>query len=240
VNILRENILNFRHTSECGKWKPVRNSRCQSLLQKSDSSLRQELCSYGRNGTKSKDVLLILQECYPDYKPKYETPGWWYVPTEDILGRVCKKCNLLGVRMRTADPRYITHADDGNRRDVIIPMSTVRELIRLKEQFDEAVATIWLTTTDMGFALTDKQHMLLCPKDVREGKVIDRYLAPAISRFAIDIQTEETCQPTSDRAEEELRREIVNLHQRCSQGAQSNHRCKDRDRRICSHCSTFL
>jgi hypothetical protein len=39
------------------------------------------------------------------------------------------------------------------------------------------VATIWLTTTDMGFALTDEQHMLLCPKDAREGKVIDRYLA---------------------------------------------------------------
>jgi hypothetical protein len=93
-------------------------------------------------------------------------------------------------------------------------MSTVRELICLKEQFDEAAATIWLTTTDMGFALTDEQHMLLCPKDVREGKVIDRYLAPAISRFAIDIQTEEKCQPTSDRAADEIRREIVNLHQR--------------------------
>jgi hypothetical protein len=75
-------------------------------------------------------------------------------------------------------------------------------------------ATIWLTTTDMGFALTDEQHMLLCPEDVREGKVIDRHLAPAISRFAIDIETVKKCQPTSDRAEDELRREIVNLHQR--------------------------
>jgi hypothetical protein len=116
--------------------------------------------------------------------------------------------------MRTADPRYITHADDGNRGGVIITMSTVTEFMCLKEQFDEAVATIWLTTTDMGFALTDEQHMLLCPKDAREGKAIDRYLAPAISKFAIDIQTEEKCQPTLDRAEDELRREIVNLHQR--------------------------
>jgi hypothetical protein len=89
----------------------------------------------------------------------------------------------LGVRMRTADPRYITHEDYDNRGDVIIPMSTVRELIRLKEQFDEAAATIWLTITDMGFALTNEQHMPLCPKDVREGKVIYRYLAPAISSY---------------------------------------------------------
>ena len=75
----------------------TRKSRCQSLLQKSDSSLWQELCSYPyrRNGTKSRDVLLIPQEWYPDYKLKYETPGWWYVPTEEILGRVCKKCNAF-------------------------------------------------------------------------------------------------------------------------------------------------
>jgi hypothetical protein len=94
-------------------------------------------------------------------------------------------------------------------------MSNVKELIRLKERLDEAAATVWLTTAQMGFSLTDEQYMLLCPKDVREGKVIDRYLAPAISRLAIDIQTEEKCQPTLDQAEKELRREIVNLHQRC-------------------------
>jgi len=63
----------------------------------------------------------------------------------------------------------------------------------------------------MGVSLTDEQDMRLCPKDVREGNVIDRYLAPAISRFAIDIQTEEKCQPTLDQAETEL---PMNLHQR--------------------------
>jgi hypothetical protein len=264
----------------------TRKSRCQSLLQKSDSSLRQELCSHRRNGNQSKDVLLIPQELYPDYKPKNETPGWWYVPTEEILGRVCKKGNAfrdledftgkewdrknkascrkckpehdragrrsgskkmkisegegkmiareldgsahqrpvrrtarwqpavnddifdmesdgssdseesrddarpsLGVRMRAADPRYITHEDDDNRGDVIISISNVKELIRLKERLDEAAATVWLTTAEMGFSLTDEQNMLLCPKDVREGKVIDRL----------------------DQAEKELRREIVNL-----------------------------
>jgi hypothetical protein len=36
-------------------WKiDIRKNRCQSLLQKSDSNLRQELCSYRRNGTKTK------------------------------------------------------------------------------------------------------------------------------------------------------------------------------------------
>jgi hypothetical protein len=48
----------------------------------------------------------------------------------------------LGVRMRGADPRCITHEDDGNRGYVIIPMSNVRELICLKERLDEAAATV--------------------------------------------------------------------------------------------------
>jgi hypothetical protein len=30
------------------------------------------------------------------------------------------------------------------------------------------------------------------------------------------------------------------LNVACSQGNQSNHRCQGGDRRICSHCSTFL
>jgi hypothetical protein len=29
----------------------------------------------------------------------------------------------------------------------------------------------------------EEQHEILCPKDVREGKDSDRFLAPAISRF---------------------------------------------------------
>lgn len=42
-----------------------------------------------------KDVLLIPREWYPEYKPRYETPGWWYVPAEEILGRECKSCKAF-------------------------------------------------------------------------------------------------------------------------------------------------
>jgi hypothetical protein len=42
----------------------------------------------------------------------------------------------------------------------------------------------------------------------------DRYLAPTISKFAVAIQTVEEREPTLDQEEKELRREIVNLHQR--------------------------
>jgi hypothetical protein len=66
----------------------------------------------------------------------------------------------------------------------------------------------------MGFSLTDESHMVICSRDVKEGKVTVRYLAPAISKFAIAIQAAEEREPTMDSEEKELRREVVNLHQR--------------------------
>jgi hypothetical protein len=28
-------------------------------------------------------------------KPKYETQGWWYAPSEEVLGRECKSCSVF-------------------------------------------------------------------------------------------------------------------------------------------------
>ena len=107
----------------------TRKSRCQSLLQKSDSSLRQELCSYPyrRNGTKSRDVLLIPQEWYPDYKPKYETPGWWYVPTEE---NATPSVNSWNLQARNGTAR-IKPAAAGASLNMIEPAGRV-EARRLK------------------------------------------------------------------------------------------------------------
>ena len=85
--------------------------------------------------------------------------------------------------MRAVDPRYITHGDDGNRGDILITLAQVKELITAKLHSEEGVATVWLTTSEMGFSLTDEPNTILCFKDVMKGKVSDRYLAPAISGF---------------------------------------------------------
>ena len=61
----------------------------------------------------------------------------------------------------------------------------------MKMELSEEVAKVWLTTVDMGFSLTDEDHMVVCPKDLREGKIADRFLAPAISRFAIKVGKQE-------------------------------------------------
>ena len=38
-----------------------------------------------------------------------------------------------GIKMRAADPRYITNGDDSNRGDMLLTMAQVRELIIGKE-----------------------------------------------------------------------------------------------------------
>jgi len=72
-------------------WKTeTRKERGQQLLDKLDHNLRQALLT-----PLWKDVLLIPQAWYPEHKPKYETQGWWYVPAEKVLGRVCKSCSAF-------------------------------------------------------------------------------------------------------------------------------------------------
>jgi hypothetical protein len=131
---------------------------------------------------------------------------------EDDDGR--DKQLLYGIRMRALDPLYLTTDDDVNRGDILLTMEQVKELITVKLRSEEEVATIWLTTSEMGFSLMDKPNTVVCTKDVKEGKVCDRYLAPTISKFVTNTLTKtdigtETGQQTSD-----VWRELVSLHRR--------------------------
>ena len=64
--------------------------RCTYLLQKSESKLRAELLE-----ARQKDILLIPRKWYPEDIPIDSTPGWWYEPAEDTVGRLCKRCNTF-------------------------------------------------------------------------------------------------------------------------------------------------
>jgi hypothetical protein len=84
-------------------------------------------------------------------------------------------------------------------------------------ELSEKVAKIWLTTAEMGFSLTNEEHIVVCPKDIRQGTISDRYLAPAITKFAIKVGNQEGqgARPLNPE-ERELRKEILALHQKWS------------------------
>ena len=111
------------------------------------------------------------------------------------------------LKLHAADPRYITSSEDGNRGDVIHTVEKVRELIARKATAEDGTAAIWLTTAEIGFSLTEEQDEVVCAKDVKEGKITDRFLAPAISRFATD--TWSMSKQTAG-----VRRKVEDLHQR--------------------------
>jgi len=91
----------------------------------------------------------------------------------------------------------------------------VRELILRKQQLEEGVATVWLTTSEMGFSLTEEPHEILCPKDVKEGKNSDRFLAPAISRFATNAPTEIGGEADRDQQAQDVWQELAQLQREC-------------------------
>jgi hypothetical protein len=131
---------------------------------------------------------------------------------EGSPGQLTRFQSTLGIKLRAVDPGYITHAGDYQRVDLIIPVSDVYELLHLKMELSEEVAKVWQSTAEMGFSLTDEEHMVVCPKDLREGTITDRYLAPAITRFAIKVGNQDGHDPTLNPEE----REILALHQKWS------------------------
>jgi ABC-type histidine transport system ATPase subunit len=109
--------------------------------------------------------------------------------SEGSSGQLTQFQSTLGIKLRAMDPRYITHSGDYQKGNVVIPVSDVYELLRLKLELSEEVAKVWLTTSEMGFSLTVEEHMVVCPKNLREGTITDRYLPPDITRFAIKRDT---------------------------------------------------
>jgi len=93
VQTLQEECLEekLKFKAHIRGWKTeVRKERCQQLLDKNGYNLRRALLR-----PLWKDVLLIPRDWYPEHQPRYETPGWWYVPAEEILGRECKSCKVF-------------------------------------------------------------------------------------------------------------------------------------------------
>ena len=84
----------------------------------------------------------------------------------------------------------------------------------MKDTSEEGTATIWLTTAEMGFSLTEEQDDVVCTKDVKEGKITDRFLAPAISQFAADMRRKVVTGADTDRQTTDVRRKLEDLHQR--------------------------
>ena len=47
----------------------------------------------------------------------------------------------------------------------------------MKMKLSEEMVIVWLITAEMDFLLTNEENMVVCPKDLREGMITDRFLS---------------------------------------------------------------
>jgi hypothetical protein len=94
---------------------------------------------------------------------------------EKVEWGTCK----YGVRMSPAHPRYVGRGDEVCGGEVVYTIQEIRTLLRSQPED----AKRWLTTSQMGWALTREDNEVTNEKDEREGKPVARQLAPMISKF---------------------------------------------------------
>jgi len=86
---------------------------------------------------------------------------------------------MYGVRLTPAHPWYIGRGDDKCGREVVYSIQDISQLLSVQPEDVKQ----WLTTSQMGWALTREENEVVNEKDDREGKPVARQLAPMISTF---------------------------------------------------------
>jgi hypothetical protein len=98
---------------------------------------------------------------------------------EDEEERVEWGTRKYGVRMSPAHPRYVGRGDDTGGGEVVYTIQEIRTLLRSQPEDTKR----WLTTSQMGWALSREENEVINEKDEQEGKPVARQLAPMISKF---------------------------------------------------------
>jgi hypothetical protein len=98
---------------------------------------------------------------------------------ENEEGRVEWGTRKYGIRMSPAHPRNVGRGDDACGGEVVYTIQEIRTLLRSQPED----AKLWLTTGQMGWALTREENEVINARDEREGKPVARQLAPIISKF---------------------------------------------------------
>jgi hypothetical protein len=86
---------------------------------------------------------------------------------------------MYGVRMTPAHPCYVGRGNDKCGGEVVYSIQDIRQLLSVQPEDTKR----WLTTSQMGWALTREGNELVNEKDEREGKPVARQLATMISKF---------------------------------------------------------
>jgi hypothetical protein len=88
----------------------------------------------------------------------------------------------LGVRCRTADPRYINFNHKKAGGDFTLDVPLLKSILKDMQRLQNETCTKWLTTSQMGFAVTRERNEVDSWRDRTLGKPTARWLAPQATK----------------------------------------------------------
>ena len=88
----------------------------------------------------------------------------------------------MGVRCRTADPRYIDFNHKKAGGDFTLDVPLLRNILKDMQHPHNETCTRWLTTSQMGFAVMREQNEVDSGRDIAWGKPTARWLAPQATK----------------------------------------------------------
>ena len=97
----------------------------------------------------------------------------------------------LGVRCRTADPRYINLNHKKAGGDFTLDVSLLRNILTDMQSLQNETYTRWLTTSQMGFAVTRERNEVDNRRDIAWGKPTARWLAPQATCYIQTLKPDE-------------------------------------------------
>ena len=99
------------------------------------------------------------------------------------------------VIMSPANPRYVGRGDDTSGGEIVYTIGEMRDLLHGQPDRGQ----MWLSTNQMGWSLTPEPGELLNERDVMEGKVTARMLAPVISEYIRGLGDTDFMSPSQER-----------------------------------------
>ena len=96
---------------------------------------------------------------------------------------------VLGIR--SADPRFVG-GSNGAHGPLYLDEDLLRRYVKHAHNRTEQEVYAWMTTSEMGFPVTQERGEVQCWRDIVENRPVARFLAPVITDYIREVQDKET------------------------------------------------
>jgi hypothetical protein len=101
-----------------------------------------------------------------------------------------ESCSAVLV-IRSVDPRFVG-GNSGSHGPLYLDGDLLRRYLKHVHNRTEQEVYAWMTTSEMGFPVTQGRGEVQCWRDIVEDRPVDRFLEPVITDYIREVQDKET------------------------------------------------